>query len=220
MKTNDDKQEMMADMYLSRIAIDVNNRQALRALDSPEILHGMVEACFEGERRRNLWRLDVLNGQMYLLMLSPEKPNLLPLEAQIGLKGCAGESRDYQPLLDRIQPGSIWRFRLTANPTMSIPCPGEERGKVKAITIAAHQREWLIRQAQRHGFLLLQDRFDVVRSEWRIFHNKGRTVSVLSATFEGVLTVDNPKAFVDALLLGIGRGKAYGMGLLTVMSCE
>ena len=205
-------------MYLSRIAIDVNNRQTLRALDSPEILHGMVEACFEGERRRDLWRLDVLNGQTYLLILSSERPDFTPLERQIGLEGCVGECRDYQPLLNRIQAGSLWRFRLTANPTVSVPGAGGKRGRVKAITIAAHQREWLMRQAQRHGFLLAQDQFDVVRSEWRVFRNKGRTVSILAATFEGVLTVTDPQAFAAALSEGIGRGKAYGMGLLTVMS--
>lgn len=204
-------------MFLSRIVIDPSNRRALQALDNPEILHGMVEACFPGEKKRDLWRLDQLNDQMCLLLLSPEKPDLTPLEKQIGLPGTALESRDYQPLLDRIMPGTIWRFRLTANPVMSQPRPGEDRGKIKAITIAAHQREWMIRKAGKHGFLLTPGQFDVVRSEWRVFRNKGRTLSILSTTFEGILTVTDPVLFKKALTEGIGRGKAYGMGMLTVM---
>lgn len=204
-------------MYLSRIVIDPDSRQSLRALDNPEILHGMVESCFSGEHQRNLWRLDAWNGQTCLLLLSREKPNLSPLAEQIGLPCVGWETRDYQPLLNRIQPGSIWRFRLAANPVTNVPQPESRRGVVKAITISAHQRDWLMRQGMRHGFLLDLSQFDVVRSEWKIFRNKGRTVSVLCALFEGVLTVTDASAFRDALLNGIGRGKAYGMGFMTVM---
>ena len=37
------------------------------------------------------------------------------------------------------------------------------------------------------------------------------------ATYEGVLTVTDVDKFKELLCNGIGRGKAYGMGLLTVM---
>ncbi len=204
-------------MYLSRIVIDPKNRRTLQALDSPEILHGMVENCFPGKAERNLWRIDELNGNIYLLLLSREKPDLTPLAAQIGFRGMEGETRDYQKLEDRIVPGSIWQFRLAANPVTSMPQPDRKRGKITAITVAARQREWLIRQGGKHGFLPADGQFDVTRSEWKIFRNKGRTVTVLCATFEGLLTVTNAEAFKDALRDGIGRGKAYGMGLITVM---
>ena len=207
-------------MYLSRIEIDLTKRQTLRALDSPEIMHGIIEACFAGEMDRKLWRVDTLNGRTYLLLLSSEIPDLSTLAVQIGARERDWLTRDYQKLLDRIQPGSIWRFRLCANPVMSVPEPGKDRGKVKAITIAAHQREWLARQAERNGFAVAPGQFDVVRSEWRMFRNKGNNVSILSATFEGVLTVTDAEVFKRALLEGIGRGKAYGMGLLTVMAYE
>ena len=205
-------------MYLSRIAIDPENRNTLRALHNPEILHGMVESCFEGERKRTLWRIDELRGQLYLLILSPHKPDFSSLASQIGMPDSAGETREYTPLLQRATEGTVWRFRLTANPTASIVNPGKERGKRKAITIAAHQREWLVKQGDSHGFSLAPNQFDVVRSEWRIFQNKGRKISILSATFEGVLTVTDSELFGKALTEGIGRGKAYGMGLITVMT--
>ena len=205
-------------MYLSRIEIDIKLQQTLRALANVEILHGMVENCFEGERHRDLWRMDELNGSTYLLLLSQEKPDLSSLASQIGRVGTALETKDYQPLLDRIQAGSCWNFRLSANPVMSVPCPGKDRGRIKAITIAAHQRDWLVRQGRRHGFSLIPGQFDVVRSEWRIFRSKGNTLSILNATYEGLLRVTEVTVFRKALTEGIGRGKAYGMGLLTVMS--
>ena len=204
-------------MFLSRIAIDMENRNAWRALDNPEILHGMVESCFPGDRQRVLWRVDELNSNHYILLLSPDKPDLKPLIRQIGLPYANGEICDYLPLLERIQVGSMWRFRLTANPVMSVPQPGKKRGSVKAITIAAHQRDWLVRQGKQHGFLLKQDQFDVMRSEWKVFRKKGSTLSILGATFEGILIVTDQACFQNALLTGIGRGKAYGLGLMTVM---
>ena len=207
-------------MYLSRIAIDPNNRNTLRALDNPEIMHGMVESCFTGERKRTIWRLDYLNDDLFLLLLSHDRPDFTHLASQIGFAGKSGETKDYSVLFPKIKEGTSWRFRLTANPVTSIPDAEGKRGKKKAITITIYQREWLARQGNQHGFVLLPDQYDVVHSEWRQFRNKGRTISVLCAAFEGVLTVTDSEKFIKALKEGIGRAKAYGMGLLTVMKNE
>lgn len=40
---------------------------------------------------------------------------------------------------------------------------------------------------------------------------------LLAVTYEGVLQVTDPEAFRNLLCQGMGRGKAYGLGLLTVM---
>ncbi|MCI5760847.1 MAG: type I-E CRISPR-associated protein Cas6/Cse3/CasE, partial [Ligilactobacillus agilis] len=44
-----------------------------------------------------------------------------------------------------------------------------------------------------------------------------RRVNLSKATFEGVLTVTDLEAFKKTLTRGIGREKAYGMGMLTVI---
>lgn len=44
-----------------------------------------------------------------------------------------------------------------------------------------------------------------------------RVVTLLSVTFEGLLEVTDEELFKNMLINGIGRGKAYGMGLMTVM---
>jgi len=49
-------------MYLSRVAIDVKRYESMKALYNLEILHGMIESSFEGERKRNLWRVDRMGG--------------------------------------------------------------------------------------------------------------------------------------------------------------
>ncbi len=72
-------------MYLSRVEIDTDNRQKIKDLSHLGAYHNWVERSFpaeiaEGERQRHLWRLDTLNGRNYLLLLSPEKPDLHELE--------------------------------------------------------------------------------------------------------------------------------------------
>lgn len=41
--------------------------------------------------------------------------------------------------------------------------------------------------------------------------------SLLSVTFEGILTVTDAVRFGNTLVEGIGRGKAFGLGLLTII---
>ena len=109
-------------MYLSRAELDPTRRSTMIALTSPQKFHGAVENSFSGERRRRLWRLDSLNGKLYLLLLSEELPDLTGLCAQFGT-GAAPETRRYEPLLERVTPGSCWQFRLT----QIRPAPGKTR---------------------------------------------------------------------------------------------
>ena len=64
------------------------------------------------------------------------------------------------------------------------------------------------------------DGFDVTASQWLRFARGGensRPVSLLSVTYEGVLKVTDAAQFCLLLTNGIGRGKAYGLGLMTVL---
>ncbi len=209
-------------MFLSRLPLDVTRRDTLLALASPSMFHGAVEAAFSGERQRRLWRLDQLDGQYYLLLLSAEKPNLAQAAAQFAPEGETGQTKDYAPLLERVQNGSKWRFRLCANPTYSVPGEPGTRGRVCAHSTTAHQRAWLLRQSEQHGFALEESEFDVTRSQWYHFSKgvKGSKISLLAVTYEGVLTVSDAEAFRAVLTEGIGREKAYGVGLMTIVRTE
>ncbi len=204
-------------MYLSRIAIDTKKHEAMKALFNLEKLHGMVEASFSGERHRNLWRLDQMAGEDYLLLLSHVPPQTNTLPEQIGYAGSNWETKAYDTLLSRISKGTRWNFRLTANPTTAEKNEDSKRGTVKAVTITAKQREWLKRQSTEKGFLLQDSQFDVTKSEWKTAKKKNAEIKFLAVTFEGVLEVTDPDIFCSTLLSGIGREKAYGMGLLTVV---
>lgn len=215
-------------MYLSRIALDANRRGTMRALASPEILHGAVEAGFppspDGTRARRLWRVDRLGKTYYLLVLSAQQPDFSHLAAQFGYPDSERpwETKAYDPLLGRLRPGQVWSFRLRANPVRSSlreKDGASGRGKVFAHVTQAQQKQWLLARAQRCGFTLAEDTFDVVHTEWKRFRKSGgggHEVILRTATFEGLLTVSDSERFKRALLSGIGRAKAYGCGLLTV----
>ncbi len=200
-------------MYLTRLKLDINNRRTMSALASPNLFHGALESAFPGERKRRLWRIDTLRQETYLMILSEDKPDLSKVAEQFSSPEEKWESLPYEKLLDRISAGSRWHFRLAANPTV------KKDNKVMAHITAKYQREWLMKRAGRLGFRLEEDEFQVTGSHWYRFRKKREEkqyVSLLAVTFEGTLTVEDPELFRQTLCRGVGREKAFGMGLLTV----
>lgn len=209
-------------MYISRVKLDCTKRKTMIALSAVQKIHGAVEACFTGEKQRKLWRLDNLNGDLYVLIVSKTSPNLLEFNNQFGFLGdnkCI-ETKSYDRFLGKIENGSKWRFRLTANPTWSSFKKKGERGEVVAHSTIDYQKKWLIDHAENNGFSVNEDEFDVVSKRWLSFRHKGdkcAKVSILSVTFEGNLLITDNTRFVEVMKNGIGRGKAYGNGLITVI---
>lgn len=220
-------------MYLSRIQIDSKNRQKIRSLSHLGAYHDWVEQSFpqeltSGIRKRHLWRLDPLNGHQYLILLSEDKPDA-KLLMRYGIEETV-ESRDYDPLLTRLKNGQILRFRITANPTHVVPQEGTARGKVFPHVTISQQRQWLVKMAEKSGFEILKREeaiqtenddqllFDVVKRDRPVLMRKGgRSVHLSRVTFEGILTVTDVLKFKAMLTHGLGREKAYGMGLMTVI---
>lgn len=206
-------------MFLSRIPLDVCKRNTLKALSSPSIFHGALESSFAGKRKRNLWRIDILGGQYYILVMSEDEPDFSSFYEQFGDEEKPCETKSYDSLLDRIKAGDKWRFRLTANPTYSVyDSDKDKRGKIKAHVTADFQRKWLMDRADKYGFSVTENSFDIIYNKWFRFYKKGsQYLSMLSVTYEGILEVTDAERFRNALVNGIGKEKAYGMGMLTVM---
>ena len=206
-------------MYMTRMELDMGRRDTVRALVSPGMLHGAIERAFPGERRRRLWRVDELNGRRYLLLVSGEEPDLTRAAEQFAPPGAGWETKNYRPFLDALTNGGVWRFRLAANPTISAPSQAGERGKVYAHVTAAQQKNWLLARAEKHGFSLTEEGFDVTRRGVLSFRKgpQQRPVTLGVCVFEGLLTVTDAALLRKALTEGVGRGKAYGQGLMTLV---
>lgn len=220
-------------MYLSRVEVDSRNRQKIKGLTHLGAYHNWVEQSFpteiaQKERRRHLWRLDNLGGKQYLLVLSEEKPDIQKLMTY-GVTGTA-MIKSYDSFLDKLQTGQIMQFRLTANPSRKISRPGQKQGRVVPHITVDQQRNWLIERAAASGFELVQQEvvdepeapvsraFDIVARDWPVLHHKQeRSVRLSRVTFEGLLRVTDVEAFKTTLTQGLGREKAFGMGLMTVI---
>jgi CRISPR system Cascade subunit CasE len=184
------------------------------------MLHGAIESCIKGERQRNLWRVDSFEGRQYLLVLSAVKPDFSGLAEQFGYPDAspAFEAKLYDGVLEKLEAGQQWHFRLCANPVVSAKA-GPARGKVHAHVTVEQQKHWLLSRAESNGFMVEEDAFDVVHSEWKKFRKRAGSpeeVALRRVVFEGVLAVTDKEKFRNTLVCGIGRGKAYGCGLLTI----
>ena len=195
----------------------MKNRKTLKALSTPSIFHGALENSFNGDRPHCLWRIDNINGRMCILVLSDKQIALTDFSSQFSANNNDFETKEYDTLLNSIVDGCRWRFRITANPTKSIGTEGK-RGKIVAHITTNYQKKWLIERSASNGFKINMDEFDVVHSKWYKFYKDNNScITMLSVTYEGVLEVSNKELFRKALVNGIGREKAYGQGLLTII---
>ncbi|GAA1873423.1 type I-E CRISPR-associated protein Cas6/Cse3/CasE [Asanoa iriomotensis] len=221
-------------MFLTRFRINPARRGARKLLSSPHAMHAAVRAAFatpedhERDGARTLWRLDnPAPATVHLYIVSPGRPDLTHLVEQAGWPTTeTWATREYAGMLDSLRAGQRWAFRLTANPTHS----GRKTAESKETQRFAYLREeeqvaWLTSRVGRLGFVVAtqQDGHPNLRLHHRQTHTFKRgmgTVTLGTVTYDGVLQVVDADAFRQALRRGIGHGKAYGCGLLTLAAAN
>ncbi len=125
--------------------------------------------------------------------------------------------------------GQRLRFRLVANPIRrlskhSLGADGQpiQKGIGKRVPVPANQLfDWLTRRAEPAGFSVASD--SVTIQPGYIYMNKTRNnvgIRLRSVRYDGVLNVTDPKRLREAMIEGIGPGKAFGFGLLSVAPCH
>ena len=219
-------------MYLSRVKIDANNRRKLKELNHLGAYHAWVEDSFpeerekpKNERTRKLWRVDELRGEYYLIVLSENKPDFEKLE-KYGVKNTA-ESKSYDRLLDSIKSGMRARFKIELN-TVYSTTKNVEKGKRGRVVPVPHEKlgDFFFDRTEKNGFLVNKNELAITNIGKKLFRRKKEggeketRVNLVSATFEGILTVTDEERFRETLVMGIGRKKAYGFGLLTIIPCN
>lgn len=231
-------------MYISRVPLNGVRRGAMELLTSPSKMHGAVEASFPPEgmeatasdttasEGRILWRIDRADDEgrsVWLYVVSPRRPDFTHLCEQAGwpVEG-SWETKGYEPLLARIESGLKCQFRLKANPVRKVSRDKGVRSNRDVIgTIQGHvtidqQMQWLIDRAQAHGFKILEDssgfpQLRVGQREKSSFAHAGSRATLSTAVFDGILEVTDAELFRRTLCFGLGRAKAFGCGLMTVV---
>lgn len=210
-------------MFLSRVEIDRNNRRKTKDLSHLGAYHSWVEDSFPNERENNvrsrkLWRIDPLGDKEYLLIVSPNQPDMNLLE-KYGVINSA-QTKEYDNFLDNLIKNERYRFRLVVNPVVSIKSDpnSKERGRVVPHVTVEQQRNYLIERSEKNGFHIKDDEFTIVERKFEPLNKKGhKTIWLSKVTYEGILTIRDISKFRNLLVNGLGRKKAYGFGMMTVI---
>jgi CRISPR system Cascade subunit CasE len=201
-------------MYLSKLILNERDRTVQRDLSNAHALHQRIMLAFPDEQRdhpRNDWNIlfrqepdsDVVLVQSEIEPVWTKLPN-----------GYLSDRAVKQIELEAVQFGvrRILQFRLRANPSKR----DNQTKKTIGLFHQADQLAWLERQAERCGFTL--HGVDVIPSS-NVFGIKGNgssPIRITTALYQGILEVREPSQFLTAVQHGIGRGKSYGCGLLSV----
>lgn len=209
-------------MYLINIALNKKKNKTQKALKVPNVIHGILESSFGGERqnKRKLWTLLNSSSGTSLVILSEDMPNLDHIVSQIGYQNNpnAVSVCQYDTYLEQIQNGSTYHFYLTACATKAYSNHdnGQTRGTRKMIKAPDEQIEWLKLQGGNNGFI--PQNISIVKNQkFQFKKSTHNIVNIAKTTFAGNLIVEDKDKFIYALENGIGRGKCYGNGLMLIV---
>jgi CRISPR system Cascade subunit CasE len=215
-------------MYLTHMALNPDRRSTRELMQSPQRMHAAVLSAFvpgTSEHGRILWRVDnVDRHNLHLYVVSPVAPSLEAVADQAGWPSQpVWRTADYAPFLLGLGAGQRWLFRVRANPIRNARPPEGGRGERVPLRGVQEHLTWLTERSTGWGFSVAEGehgpniRVTEKRTErFRRGGPGGRLVTLATAAFEGVLEVTDPVRLANALAQGVGAGKAYGCGLMTL----
>ncbi|MGK5551223.1 type I-E CRISPR-associated protein Cas6/Cse3/CasE [Actinomadura kijaniata] len=204
-------------LWLTRILPDLGNRVAHHDLSDAIRLHKRIMSLLPdglGDNARQqagvLYRLEHTRIGTHLLVQTNLKPEIRKLPNGYG----AADVRDLGPLLRALDKGSLVRYRLAANASKRLGRTAEHPGKIVALSGQAAEQWWTGR-AERYG-LALRAMTSTSMADAVGRHENTGLVKHAIVRFDGTALVTDPDALRAAVRDGIGRGKSYGCGLLSL----
>lgn len=207
-------------MYLSRLHLNPRSRQVQRELGSPYEMHRTLMSAFPDRldgQERLLFRVDETRDGLPLLLvqsqLAPDWGRLKP-----GYLLAPAESKPFDL---QLAAGQQLAFRLRANPTVKkqFDGPGTPSKRIGLYT-EEEQLAWLERKLQAGGFRLLHTtvggKEDVGGKTRSDEQGRRHDLNLFGIRFDGLLAVIEPETAAATVAQGIGSGKAFGFGLLSL----
>ena len=194
-------------MYISKIIFDVSKPAVRRHLISLDLLRKTLKSLTAG--KGFIYRIEDVplkenNFLQPLVMVSKEKPD----------PGASGMPDGFIASIESlnynipIRPGMNYSFYLKANPSTRIFFKRVE------IDGAESQKTWLQSESHKNGFELIQ--CEVMH--YGYITCEAEKKKFLSSVFKGALKITDQEKFSRALFEGIGPGREYGLGLLSIES--
>lgn len=210
---------MNTELWITQIVPNTRDRGVLADLRDATRLHRRVMSLFPKDlgpsARQNaaaLFRLDEQPTGFAILIQSALKPALDNLPTSYG----AARTKSLTPLLDGLTEGANVHYRIIANATSKLG-KNTTAGRPKQVVplYGADADHWWERHADAAG-LILRSLYSSQLAH--VTGQRGGDARIIHARtrFDGTATVTDPKALIDKIRTGIGRGKSFGCGLLTI----
>jgi CRISPR system Cascade subunit CasE len=201
-------------MYLSKLVLNTEYPSVMSDVIDVNGMHKRIMKAFpdlKGDEARRtmavLFRIESTNGNVVVFVQSTTEPDWSKL-GKIFLEPPLHKRID--KAVGGIKDGRTFLFRLRSNPTKQIPS-GKKNPKRVGLFKEDEQIAWLNRKAADGGFEVLSLK---MAKEGCFRTRDGKTFE--SALFDGVLRVEDSERFLKIMEAGIGTGKAYGFGLLSL----
>ncbi len=206
-------------MYLSQIKL------APEKLYNPYEWHKHIWTLFPGIEREPgeaapfLFRMKAVGLSSKALIQSHKEPIPSSDYAEV----LRSKYLDIAKLEMNLKPDMALHFHLVANPTKMIRDAKNRDKKLRVPLIHHnHQIKWLKRKFKNAAYFettCIQAytnhalTFYKGKKSQNSDRKKGKIVSV---TYDGILHVQNAEKFIELVKWGVGRGKAFGCGLLSI----
>ncbi|MGW9375011.1 type I-E CRISPR-associated protein Cas6/Cse3/CasE [Streptomyces xanthophaeus] len=204
---------------LARIRLNPQSRAVARDLRDATQMHRTLmrlvpDGLGDSPRLRSglLYRVETSPDATIVLLQATSRLNARGLPAEYG----DVQIKDLSPMFAALRPDLPVRYRITLNPCRRERLPlaqKNERGRIIALN-GADADQWWARRATDAG-LQLKTLLPTPAAPARR-DDKAAPLRHSLIRYDGTATVTDPDALADALLTGIGRGKPYGAGLLTL----
>lgn len=199
-------------LQLDRAAV-----KALRITDAYS-LHRVVYGLFEDVRSDAQKKTSVASGILYAdqggdfhqrtILLLSDRPPASNIDGQYGIV----RSR---PIPEEFLSHEHYRFKVIVNPTR------RDNASRKLTPVKGREAvsQWFMeRTTQSWGFEASPQHLQIDRIQVLQFKDKvQRPVTLAQAHIQGLLTVTNREQFQHSFSCGIGRGRAFGCGLLQLV---
>lgn len=210
--------------YLTRYTFEPAAIQALGITDTyswHRVVYDQYDNIRSGSGRGSsgiLWVLDRRRGAFQITVLSDRPPHRT-IEAVAGASVRTTEFKE--SFLDQ----DDYAFRTVINPVRAIKTVGQRGSAVRGRICPVKGREeignWFMNLAERCGFNINPDSFEIGQVSVDEFKGKaGNRITIQKAAVSGICHVEDRERFKKAVLGGIGRGRAFGCGLLRVIPVQ
>jgi CRISPR system Cascade subunit CasE len=203
-------------MYLSKLILNERDRKVRADLSNAHDLHRTIMQAFPDEQRKNpradwnvLFRQEPDTNIILVQSTAQEEPDWSQLPA-----GYLTDyhSKPFKLQASQFQPNQIFQFRLKANPSKR----NKETGKIMGLFFQPDQINWLERQAKHHGFDLQGVNVIPTPNVFGKKSKEGSPIKIFTVLYQGILQVKDSSLFFETIQQGVGRGRSYGCGLLSI----